>query len=87
MRNRSVLELMVMAFTGLVVIAILTMGATIAVIEIRDPTVDTSAAGNALLSVITAILGALLGILAGRSTAFQKELSDHHDDDEPEPDG
>ena len=40
--NRSVVELMVMTFTGVIAISILITGIWVAVVEIRDPTVDTS---------------------------------------------
>ena len=67
MRGRSVTEIMVLVFTGLIAVTILAAAGTVAVIEIRDPTVDTSGVVDALTSVIAAILGALLGLLAGKS--------------------
>lgn len=82
-RDRSVIEIMVLTLTFVVAFSIVGVGITVAIIEIRDPTVDTSRAGQALMSVITALLGALLGILAGRSDALRKDLSEHH---EPKPD-
>jgi hypothetical protein len=66
---------MVLILTAVVGLAILGIGVTIAVIEIRDPTVDTSGAGTVLVNLISTILGALLGLLAGR-TQMSKELSE-----------
>ena len=71
MRNRSVTEIMVLALTAVVALSILGFGTAIALIEVRDPTADTSVAASALLSIITAILGALLGIMAGRSETLR----------------
>jgi len=65
-RSRSVVEIMVLLFTGTVSFALLAAGAMIAVVEIRDPTVDTDQAVDALFGAITIILGALLGLLVGR---------------------
>ena len=67
MRNRSVLELMVLILTTVIAVSIMAIGATIAIVEIRDPDVDTSAAAQSLLTLISGIVGALLGLLAGRS--------------------
>jgi hypothetical protein len=67
LRDRSVLELMILAFTFVVGFAIIAVGATITVVEIRDPDVDTASATQALLTLVSGILGALLGLIAGRS--------------------
>jgi cytochrome c biogenesis protein CcdA len=80
-RNRSVIELMVLVLTFVVGITILGAGATIAFIEVRDPESDSSVAANVLINIVSTILGALLGLLAGRSR-FTEELSHHPDEDE-----
>lgn len=61
---------MVLILTLTVCISILGLGLSVAIIEIRDPTADTSDVMAALLSLITGIVGALLGLLAGRATAI-----------------
>jgi hypothetical protein len=67
MKQRSVIEIMVLTFTFVVAFAIIATGALVAILEIRDPTVDTEGITNSLLSIIAGILGALLGLLAGKS--------------------
>lgn len=63
------IELLVLALTFVVAFSILAIGATVAIVEIRDPESDTSGVVQALLSLISGIMGALLGLIAGRSTA------------------
>jgi len=66
-RNRSVVEIMVLTFTVIVAFSLLALGATIALVEIRNPATDTSAAVQSLTSILSGIVGALLGLLAGRA--------------------
>lgn len=65
---------MVLVFTGVAGFAILATGAMVAVLEIRDPTVDTESVMQSLLSIISAILGALLGLLAGKSDSVRASI-------------
>ena len=76
MRDRSVIELLVLALTFVVGATLLGAGATIGIIEIRNPEADTSIAANILINTVSTILGALLGLLAGRSR-FTEELTHH----------
>ena len=69
--NRSVVELIVIGFTAVIVGSVLLTGTWVAIVELRDPTVDTSAVVSSLVSVISAILGALLGLLAGKSESMR----------------
>jgi|NitcycUWRROWE15D_1032933.scaffolds.fasta_scaffold00091_1 hypothetical protein len=66
-RNRSVVEIIVLTFTLVVGASLLGLGGIIAIIEIRDPATDTSAAVQSLVSVLSGIIGALLGLLAGKA--------------------
>jgi len=66
-RDRSVVELLVLVFTFVVGFAIIAIGATVAIVEIRDPDTDTASITQALMTLISGILGALLGLIAGRS--------------------
>ena len=65
---------MVLAFTGVVCFSLIMTGVTIAIIEIKDPTTDTNTITQSLISLISGILGALLGLIAGKTVAAQ-ELS------------
>lgn len=79
MKERSVIELMVLALTFIVGFTIVGAGVTIGVVEVRDPATDTSVAANVLINITSTILGALLGLLAGRSK-FTEELTRHPHD-------
>ena len=81
MRERSVIELMVLALTVLVAVVIVTTAGTIAVVEIRDPDTDSATAVQWLFGLTGTLVGALLGLLAGRSR-FTEELSKRHEEDE-----
>ena len=83
MRDRSVLELVVLTLTAVVGFTLVGAGATIAYVEVRDPDVDAWAAVVALAGTVSTILGALLGLLAGRSR-FSVDLSRRPTDDELE---
>jgi len=65
--GRSVTDLIILTFTLVVAISILATGATIAIIEIKDPTTDTTAIVETLTGMITTIIGALLGLIAGKN--------------------
>lgn len=82
MRHRSVIELMVLIFTLVVAFAIIASGATIAIIEIRDPEADTSSATDVLFTAINIIIGALLGMLTVKGSA-STELNVRPGEEEP----
>ena len=86
-RNRSVVELMVLGFTAIIVVSVLLTGIWVAIVEIRDPTVDTSRAVSALASTITTVLGALLGLLAGKSESMRTLGTRPDGTDDEVPDG
>jgi len=65
--NRSVVDIIILVFTLVVAVSILATGATIAIIEIRDPATDTTKITETLTATITTIIGALLGLIAGKS--------------------
>lgn len=80
MRNRSVIEIMVLTFTFVVGFSLMAMGATISIIEIRNPTADTDSATEILFTAITIIIGALLGMLTAKGTE-QTDLTKKHEPD------
>jgi uncharacterized membrane protein HdeD (DUF308 family) len=82
MRQRSVIEIMVLTFTFVVGFSLIMTGTVVAIVEIRDPTTDTDTIVQSLISLISGILGALLGLIAGK-TASASELSKRPGKDEP----
>ena len=51
MRNRSVIEILVLTFTFVVGFALMLIGAAVVIIEIRNPESDTSLVVQAMLSI------------------------------------
>lgn len=68
-RNRSVVEILVITFTMVVAFAIVGLGCMIIVVEINHPEADTGLIANTLMTLVGGILGALLGLIAGKSDA------------------
>lgn len=66
-RGRSTVEIMVLCFTFIVTFAICGMGTLIVVVEWKNPEADTAIIASTLMSMITGILGALLGLVAGKT--------------------
>ena len=60
---------MIIAFTAVVCFSLVMTGVAIAIVEIKDPTTDTTTITQSLISLISGILGALLGLIAGRSSS------------------
>lgn len=88
LENRSVVEIMVIVFTGLVAFAIVLMACAAAYVEVKDPRADTRAVVQSLFALISAILGALLGVVAGRaskSSDLHKRPDQTQDDLDPDP--
>lgn len=75
-RNRSVIEVMVLIFTFVVAFAICGLGVLIVVVEARTPEADTGVIANTLSTLVSGILGALLGLIAGKSSSFGKKPED-----------
>ena len=73
---------MVIAFTAVVCFTLVMTGVIVAIVEVRDPTTDTDTIVQSLISLISGILGALLGLIAGKTTAAQ-ELSIRPGNDHP----
>jgi hypothetical protein len=66
-RNRSTIEIMVLTFTFVVGFAIVGLGILIVLVESRNPEADTGVIANTLSTLVSGILGALLGLIAGKS--------------------
>ena len=66
-KNRSVIEIMIMIFTFTVGFMIVGLSIMILVVELKNPAADTGIIANTLMSLVSGILGALLGLIAGKS--------------------
>jgi hypothetical protein len=77
LKGRSVIEVMVLTFTLVVAISILGLGFLIIYVELKNPEADTGLIANTLMSLISGILGALLGLIAGKSAAVGGENDLH----------
>ena len=78
MGNRSVVELMVMMFACIIAIVILGLGTVIVFLEVRDPETDTALLSHTLMGLVSGILGALLGLVAGRGSVNGGGNADLH---------
>ena len=87
MRDRSVIELMVLVFTFVVAFSIIGLSLTILIVESINPEADTALIANTVMSLVSGILGALLGLIAGKSqvTGHPDDLGRKPEDKEPEP--
>jgi len=78
MKNRSVIEIMVIVFTFIVAFMITGLGVMIILVEFIHPESDTGLIANTLMSLVSGILGALLGLIAGKSSAVSGSADDLH---------
>ena len=63
------IEIMILSFTLVVVTVMMFMATTIIITEIAsEGTANTDRAVDALMSLVSGILGALLGLIAGKSS-------------------
>jgi hypothetical protein len=85
-KNRSVIEIMIMVFTFVVGFMIVGLSVLILIVEVRNPAADTGIIANTLMSLVSGILGALLGLIAGKSTGGSLgQRPDGSDDDITKP--
>jgi len=71
LKNRSVVDIMVLAFTFTVIFAIIVTGFAILIVEAVDSSAETTITQANLFNLVSTMLGALLGLLAGRSSRYQ----------------
>jgi hypothetical protein len=82
-KNRSVLEIMIITFTLIVGFMIIGLGVMIIVVELVNPEADTGLIANTLMSLVSGILGALLGLIAGKSEELHGRPDGTKDDVKP----
>jgi hypothetical protein len=68
-KRRSVIEIMVITFTFIVAFFIVGLSVLILIVEVKNPDADTGIIANTLASLVSGILGALLGLIAGKATS------------------
>ena len=78
MRNRSAVELLTLGLASVIGLAVLGLGAAIVIVEVVNPEADTAAAMDVLGTLVSAIFGALLGLIARGS----RDLSQRPDGDD-----
>jgi len=71
--GRSTVEVMILLLTGTVCISLLFTGVAVVLAEIFNPELDTMAVAGGLTNVLSALVGALLGVLAGRTDGVRAE--------------
>jgi len=86
-KGRSVIEIMVLAFTFVVAVSIMGLAVMIIIVESRNPEADTGLIANTLMSLISGILGALLGLIAGKSSSVAGSGDSLHDRPDKTDDG
>jgi len=82
-----VIEIMIMVFTFVVGFMIVGLSVLILIVEVKNPAADTGIIANTLMSLVSGILGALLGLIAGKSQggASLNQRPDGTDDDITKP--
>ena len=76
MRGRSVVELLVLGLAFVIGFAVCCLGAAIVVVEIVNPEADTTPAVTALGTLVTGILGAVLGLVGSSSHELRRRPDD-----------
>ena len=69
MKRWSSIDYMILAFTFVIATGLMLFSALVVIIEIKNPQADTDAAVDGLSRTIGIILGALMGLLAGKTEA------------------
>ena len=75
---------MILVFTFTVGFMIVGLSIMILVVETRNPEADTGIIANTLMSLVSGILGALLGLIAGKSAASTTDIAKRPDGTEVE---
>jgi hypothetical protein len=66
-KDRSTVEIMVLAFTLTASFMLVFIAGSVVAIALLNPGIDTSSISSSLLNVVSGIIGALLGLLAGKA--------------------
>jgi uncharacterized membrane protein len=64
---------MILTFTFVVGFMIVGLSVLILIVEVKNPAADTGIIANTLMSLVSGILGALLGLIAGKGGGARTE--------------
>lgn len=81
MENRSSVEIIVIVLTLVVAFVIVAMAIGLLIVEIKDPGTDTSVLTATLMSLTSAILGTLFGMLISKGEQINRRPNDREDDE------
>lgn len=81
MKYRSAVEIIVITLTFIVAFVIVAMSIGLLVVEIKDPETDTSVLTATLMSLTSAILGTLFGMLISKGEQINKRPDTKEDDE------
>lgn len=65
-------DFVVFAFVSIVAILLIVSGLTLAILAFTNPDRDTSSSIGALADIVTTLIGALVGFMAGKGTGRQE---------------
>ena len=80
MKNRSSVEIIVITLTFVVAFVIVGMSIGLIVVQIRYPETDTTVLTSTLMSLTSAILGTLFGMLISKGDKINRRPGDKEDD-------
>ena len=80
-KYRSAVEIIVIMLTFIVAFVIVAMSIGLLVVEIKNPETDTSVLTATLMSLTSAILGTLFGMLISKGEQINKRPDDKEDDE------
>jgi len=81
MKDRSAVEIIVITLTFVVAIVIVGLSFTLMFVEIKNPETDTSVLTSTLMSLTSAILGTLFGMLISKGDRINARPKDKEDDE------
>ena len=77
LKNRTTVEIMVLAFTFTAAFMLVFIAMAVVLIALLNPGQDTSSISASLLNVVSGIIGALLGLLAGKAESMSSLSRPH----------
>lgn len=79
-RHRSAVEIIVITFTLVVAFILVGLSIGLIVIEVTNPESDTAVLTSTLMSLTSAILGTLFGMLISKGDRINRRPDDKEDD-------